>query len=207
MSKRKQVDWGGIEKEYRAGQLSTLAIAKKYGTSESTIRSRVKREGWIKDLTASVRQRANAKLSRIQSRTTNAQDDAKIVEDAADVAVAVVVSHRNDIKHARGICSMLLEELQDGTANRVLLSEIVDQQSDAEEWSDKAKSAASRAISLPARAGVMRDLATGLKTLVTLERQAFSIDDSKQSPRDALSDILEAVSDTSRGIDGYSNGD
>ncbi len=40
MAERKPVDWESVERDYSAGLLSLREIAAKYGTKESTIRSR-----------------------------------------------------------------------------------------------------------------------------------------------------------------------
>lgn len=42
--------------------------------------------------------------------------------------------------------------------------------------SERRQAAMMKAISLPSRAGVIRDLSTAMKNLVGLERQAFSMD-------------------------------
>lgn len=199
----KNVDWERIERLYAAGQLSVHEIARNHEISEGTIRARAKKLGWTRDLDVQVKLRTKQKLLRETLRKRDAQTDAEIVEEAAAVGVAVVMSHRRDITQARGICGMLMSELRDGTEHRVLLGEIISQQADDDDWPDKAREAASRAISLPARAGIVRDLSNALKTLVTLERKAYSIDENKQTERDTLDEILEAVTDTSRGIDGY----
>ena len=59
-----QPDWEAIERAYRAGSLSIRAIAERYGTSESTIRSRASRNGWQRDLTEQVKAATKTKLSR-----------------------------------------------------------------------------------------------------------------------------------------------
>ena len=51
LAKRKKIDWEGINREYRAGQVSISLIADAYGCSEGTIRKKAKKEGWKRDLT------------------------------------------------------------------------------------------------------------------------------------------------------------
>src|SRR5690606_13754180 len=135
-------------------------------------------------------------------RKVDTQDDDRVVDQVSDRAVEIVLSHRKDIREGRDMTSLLFEELRDGTVNRVLLQELVGQIADSEEWNERAKSAAMRAISLPQRAGVLRDLANSMKVLQGLERTAYNIDD-KDKPKDPLDELLDAVMDRSRGIDGY----
>lgn len=199
--KRKTYDWERIETEYRANRLSNREISKAYGVPESTLRSRAKKHGWTRDVSAKARKRTEEKISRSVSRTSNARED-EIIEEIADRSVQVVESHRKDINDGRQIAGLLMGELRDGTEHRETIAEIIDQQADDEGWDARRRSMVNRAISLPQRAGVMRDLATAMKTLQQLERTAFGID-GREGDRDPLDEILEAVSDTSRGIDGY----
>ena len=69
-----------------------------------------------------------------------------------------------------------MSELHDNTKNFEILEQLVSQTAEDDEWNDKRRTAVNRAISLPQRAGVMRDLATSMKTLQGLERTAFGID-------------------------------
>lgn len=199
---RKTFDWDAIEKEYRAGQLSNREIAAKYGPTETAIRKRAKRDGWTRDLRDQVRKATADKLVRAEVRKPDTQDDDRVVDQVSDRAVEIVLSHRKDIREGREMTSLLFEELRDGTANRVLLHELVDQIAESEEWNERARSAAMRAISLPQRAGVLRDLANSMKVLQGLERTAYNIDD-KDKPKDPLDELLDAVMDRSRGVDGY----
>lgn len=204
-AKKSPPDWERIEKEYRAGQLSIREVAKRGGVTEGAVRKKAKADGWSRDLTKQVQAKIKDKLVRSQVRTPNAGDD-QIVEEVADRGAAIIESHRTDINQGRQIAGLLMRELMSGTKNIDLLEELVDQQADDEEWDSKRKAAVQRAISLPVRAGVMRDLATSMKTLQALERQAFNLDD-RASEKDSLDELLESVQNTSRGIDGYGAAD
>jgi hypothetical protein len=113
----KQPDWEGIERAYRAGQLSIRAIADKFGSNEGTIRSRAKKHGWQRDLTEQVRTATQGKLSRTASRNSATQrdmrEDAEIVEEASDAAASVVLAHRADLAQWRGIANKLCAALAD----------------------------------------------------------------------------------------------
>ena len=113
----KQPDWEAIERAYRAGSLSLRGIAEKYDTNEGTIRSRAKKHGWQRDLTAQVRSATKTKLSRNASRSTVTQrdvrEDADIVEEAANEAASVVMTHRTDLAQWRTIANKLCDALQE----------------------------------------------------------------------------------------------
>ncbi len=54
MAERKHVDWESVERDYSAGLLSLREIAAKYGTKESTIRSRAEVNEWSRDLAVKI---------------------------------------------------------------------------------------------------------------------------------------------------------
>ncbi|MCK9740032.1 hypothetical protein LT697_00540 [Pseudomonas syringae pv. syringae] len=109
----KQPDWEAIERAYRAGSLSLRGIADKYDTNEGTIRSRAKKNGWLRDLTAQVRTATHGKLSRDTSRTDVTQrEESEIVEEAATEAASVVLAHRIDLAQWRGIANKLSAALK-----------------------------------------------------------------------------------------------
>lgn len=104
----KQPDWEGIERAYRAGQLSIRAIADKFGSNEGTIRSRAKKHGWQRDLTEQVRAATQGKLSRTASRSDVTQrEDAEIIDQASDEAAEIVLAHRHGLAQWRGIANKL----------------------------------------------------------------------------------------------------
>ena len=199
----KQYDWERIETEYRANRSSIREIAKAHGITEGAIRKKAKAQGWERDLSKKAKERTQDKLVRTQVRTSNAREN-EIVEEIATRSAAVVESHRKDINDGRNITGMLMSELKDGTQHKETLGELISQQADEEDWDNRRKQAAQRAISLPQRASVMRDLSTAMKTLQTLERTAFGVD-GKETDKDPLDEVLEAVQDTSRGVDGYND--
>lgn len=168
-------DWERIEIEYRANKLSNRELSRKYGPGESTIRKRANKFQWQRDLAKKVQERTNEKIVTKAARELNS-DDEQVIEEIAERNAGVVESHRSDINAGRQLASMLMSELFDNTKNHESLSQIVEQSADEEEWSEKRFNAVQRAISLPQRASTMRDLATTMKTLQGLERQAFGID-------------------------------
>jgi len=181
-------DWERIQAEYRANQLSIREIAKRYGPSETAIRKRAKREDWQRDLKKQVKKKTSEKLVRNQSnqvRNANAGadnantgvSDEEIIEEAASRGAQVVESHRKDIQSARNTAKVLMQELHDGTVNAELVGDIVAQHADEQGMTDQARRAAERAISLPQRASVLRDLSTAMSKFQSLERKAFSLDD------------------------------
>jgi len=176
----KQTDWEAIEAEYRSGTVSNSELGRKYDVSEGAIRKRAKAQGWTKDLTAKVQTAVRDRLVRAEVREANARTssrtDAEIIEAAAETAVQVVQIHRRDVRHGRTICAALFAELQDTSANRELIAECIDSETQ-DDLSPTRRNQMMKAISLPTRARAMLDLSAAMKNLVAVERQAFSLDD------------------------------
>lgn len=175
---RKPVDWSACEADYRTGTFSNPQLAKIYGCTEGAIRARVKKYEWRKDLSEQVRRETAAKLLREDLRTDYAIGDAAIINDGADIRVKIVRQHRDDIRSQRDLIRSLIGELRhesESEAREAILNAI-----DKDSAENRTKAAMRRAVSLPSRASVMRDLAMAGKVLVELERQAFSLDEPKK---------------------------
>lgn len=197
------VDLSAIEADYRAGLLSVRAIGAKYGVSEAVIRKWARKaldgDGrpapWARDLKPQVQARAAEILAkdgnksaahvRAAVRTPHAQTDVvrtvrthteetQIVEVASRAVVQVVREHRHSILAGQRVLGLLLGQLDDAATHRTHLEDQIERATTGNKGC-KRRAAMLRAVTLPAHAGVMRDLATAMKHLVSLERQAFGL--------------------------------
>lgn len=48
MAKQRGTDWAAVEADFRAGKLSNVQIANKFGVTEGAIRKRAKAGGWVR---------------------------------------------------------------------------------------------------------------------------------------------------------------
>lgn len=185
--KRVAPDWERIELDYRAGVLSVREIGAAHGISHTAINKRSKRDGWVRDLAAKIKAKADALVSKgavsREVSTEAAETERVIVEANAEAIATVRLRQRKDISRAARLVMSLLTELEALTAEPLIverLEELLDQVSagDAEDVAkviNKARDALGKATSLPSRAGTMKALADSLKTLVTLEREAWGL--------------------------------
>ncbi len=182
------VDWEAIEREYRAGQLSVREIAARHGCNASTISRRAKRYGWERDLSDQVRQRAQAKAIL----GGESGDDEEIVEAAAERGAEVINVHRRDIRDGRKTVEMMLAELR-AECQQPGLAEMAEQHIEQSGSGNAEAQAIRKAVSLPGRAGVMRDLSQSMQRLVALERQAYNLDDDGggESYEDQLKRLMD----------------
>ena len=200
-------DWEKIEADYRAGILSLREIAEAHpGTNHVAIARKAKREGWSRDLSAKIRAKADALVTE---RTVTADVTAErrvserdIIDANAQAIVSVRLSHRRDIQRSRSITMRLLEELelQSGRENAELLDQLGElMRREDDRGQDRLNDLYQKIISLPGRAKTMKDLGESLRVLVTLERQAFGLDnvgadgEAQNGPTKQLTDAERAV--------------
>ncbi|WP_072389841.1 hypothetical protein [Hyphomicrobium sp. CS1GBMeth3] len=174
-----EIDWEGIEREYRAGQLSVVEIGRQFGVSHTAINKRAKKNGWTRDLTEKVRKEVSARLVSDEVSATNAREAVTL---AAERGVQVVRSHRNDISQGRERVTELIDELKEATTHRAEIEAAIEEETAGDKNSER-RNRMLRAVGLPARAGVIRELATALKALIPLERQAFNLDEKGEPPK------------------------
>ena len=194
-------DWEKIEADYRAGVLSLREIADANpGVNHVAIARRAKRDGWSRDLSAKIRAKADA-LVTDQAVTADvtprrAISEREIIDANAQAIVSVRLSHRKDIQRSRRITMGLLEELeqQTGADNVAMLEQMGELlRSEDDKGQDKLNDLYRKIISLPGRAKTMKDLGESLRVLVTLERQAFGLDDKDSKPQDSLTTLLQSI--------------
>jgi hypothetical protein len=105
------------------------------------------------------------------------------IKEAVDTKVTVIETHRLDIHRARVLLEHLLAELALGTITQDEINEIADEMatktnSKGEEVTDAKKLLRfKRALSLNTRSATLRNLVIVLEKVVTLERQAFGINE------------------------------
>ena len=193
-------DWEKIEADYRAGIKTLRQIAGEHGVTHGAINKRAKRDGWSRDLSAKIAAKADELVSK-SAVSTPVSSEARIAEreliDAnAQAIVSVRLSHRKDIQRSRRITMRLLGELelQSGRENAELLEQLGEiMRREDDRGQDKLNDLYQKIISLPGRAKTMKDLGESLRVLVTLERQAFGLDDKDQKPQDALTTLLQSI--------------
>lgn len=194
MSEAKKPDWERIEEDYRAGVLSLREIAADHGLTHGAINKRAKRDGWERDLSAKIKAKADALVSKLAVSTSVSTDtkisDREIIEANAERIAQVRGEHRADISRMRKLVLDLLAELESVTGNLEVftnLGEIIA----GEDESGKRAEAFSKAISMASRIDGLKKLAEAMKSLVALEREAYGIASEASVP--AGSAVFERI--------------
>ena len=175
-TERKQIDWESVEDKYRAGVLSIREIARHHDCTDAAIRKRAKELGWDRDLTAKIAAQVRDKLVRSEVRSErNATTERELIEVNAEAILRIRLEHRQDIGRAKRLTASLFTELTEAG--------MVD---------------ADKPLALPARVDCGKKLADTLKTLVTMEREAWGIDGPEKSTAQGMAAILEALQSSER---------
>lgn len=186
-------DWEEVERLYRADLRTNAQLARDFGIHATTITRRAKKHGWKRDLKNRIKERANA-LVQERAVKSLASDD-QTIEENAQITANVRLAHRQDIGTARKLSMILLDDLQAqiGADNRARLEDLFIAALQAEVVDASQLEAYERVTSLANHVRIMKELADTMTKLVTLERQAYGLDDVDSSPVDALTTLLHSI--------------
>lgn len=193
-------DWERIGAQYRIGTMSLREIAAMHGITEGAIRKRAKKEEWSRDLNAKVRAKADELVRKELVRSEVRKEtptEREVIDTEAQVQARVRLSHRKDIARSRVLAMSLMGELEAQTGSAELMQQLGEIMADPDKsGNDKKMSEAyQKAISLGGRVQTMRSLAETVKTLVTLEREAFGLDNMPEAPVDDISTLTDDALD------------
>ncbi len=106
------------------------------------------------------------------------------------------MAHRGDISRGRRLTNKLLDELEGLTDNRHLFEALGElMRSEDDNGQDKRNDLYQKIIDLPGRSKTMKEMAETLKTLISLERQAYDLDTkSGGNDADELSKLMDDLS-------------
>lgn len=193
-------DWEAIETAYRAGVMSLREIASQHGISEGAIRKRAKRDDWSRDLNAKIQQKADDLVRkqevRKQVRNESTLTERVLIEATAEVIATVRMEHRGDIRRARELTNTLFDELGAQCADVSSLEQLGDIMfAPDDKGRDRLNEIYQKVISLPSRVKSMKDLSDSLKTLIGLEREAYSIENKAETKEVTHNVMLVPTSD------------
>lgn len=194
-------DWEAIESAYRAGVLSVRELAGKYGISHQAISKRAKKDGWERDLKAKVQAKADALVAKRevarQVATESTISERQLIEATAEVIATVRMEHRGDIRRARELTNTLFDELAGECGDVAALEQLGElMRREDDKGMDKFNDLYHKIISLPSRVKSMKDLSDSLKTLIGLEREAYSIENKAETKEVTHNVMLVPTSDS-----------
>ena len=183
------VDWEAIEGAFRAGILSIRMIAKSHGITDTAIRKRAKSDGWERDLSDKVRSEVRNQLVRGPVRSK--KPEREIIEEHAATQVSIVREHQVSLRNGHQIAEAMLAELREVYDHQDEIETDIDADTEKERSKER-RDRMLRAVALPSRSSVLVNLASALKSLIGLERQAFNLDAAADSSQIDILDIISA---------------
>lgn len=202
MTDEKQApNWDQIELDYRAGVKSLRQIASEQNVSEGAIRKRSKRDDWSRDLSKKIQAKADDLVrketvrSEVRTKLTITEKDT--IDANGQKQASIRITHRKDISRARSISMKLFDELEEmvGSENVDLLQQLGELlYSPDDKGMDKLNDLYMKVINLPNRVKAIKELSDTMKTLVALERQAYGLEEKENTTVDALTSMLERIS-------------
>lgn len=149
MTEKKPTDWERIELDYRAGILTLREMATAGGVTEGAIRKRAKRDDWTRDLSAKIKAKADDLVRkhevRKEVRSDAAVSERLVIDAGAEAILRVKLGHRTRITRHSELLDKLQVELEEDGGD------------------------------LASRVDISKKLGETLKTLITIERDAFDI--------------------------------
>lgn len=206
MAAPRKVDYERIEPGWRAGVKSAEQLAVEYteetgvSVSGAAIKKHFRQQGIPRDLTAKVRAKADAKVleASVEASKRSAKS-AVIVEAAASEIAAIRLEHRADASRARRLVRKLLEELA-AVSDRPDLIESMEQAlaERGEKAPEALRQALNRVTSLPGSVGALKTLAEAMRTLITIEREAYSMDADGGGGGGGIGELARPLTDAER---------
>jgi len=188
-----EIDWAAIEGEYRSC-VPLRKIAEKYkGVNRMSIKRRADAEGWVKDLSKMIKEKAGDLVTRdavtVPVTRITPVTEKELVEANAEIQANVIRGQRKDITKHRTLLTKLFAELEASTDNVEMMEQIGELLAAPNDAGiDKLNEVYRRAIALPGRVDMAKKLVETLEKLVNVERRAFNIQDG-EAPDDGAQSI------------------
>lgn len=178
-SKRRNIDWDAVARDYRLGQFTLREMAEKHGCSHQAIAKRAKEHGWTQDLGEQIKQATNAKLVANlvnQQVASGGQAVANVVLAAAEINTNVILGHRKGLNEITQVRNMLLAQVGQAAANLPDLAEVIEMVRNPDDnGMDRANDALRKALGRSALIDDLKKLAEVDEKVRKGEREAFNI--------------------------------
>ncbi len=199
MTEKKATDWERIELDYRAGIMTLREMGALHSVSEGAIRKRAKRDNWTRDLNTKIKMRADELVRKEEVRKAVRSEgivsEVRQVEIGAELLKDIKLGRRERVTRASALTDKLIEELELLTDNRDLFDKLGElMESPDDNGMDRLNDAYHKVIGLSGRIKMNKELSETMKTLFTLEAQAFGLTDEagEETYEDRLARLMEA---------------
>jgi hypothetical protein len=188
-----KVNWAEVKRLWALGTLSNNALAEQFGMAESTLRARIKKENWQRDLSEDVRLKREAKM-RMKAVLDKAADlsDEELTDSEAEIQTQILMDEREEIDRLREAARQTEEEIL----------ELI-----RKSPKDKAQEIAEKRIRLTELEKAARTLRTLVETrrvLIDMRRRNYGINDNANGDankeKNPMSELFAALSGNVIGV-------
>lgn len=192
---KKPIDWEAVERDYRSGIKTLRQIADEAGITHGAVNKRAKKEGWSRDLSAKVTQRAEELVSKsLVSKEVSKEEkvsERQVVEANAEMMANVIRSHHKSLGRLDTVIKLLFDRLEAELSGTELFDQLGElMQTPDEKGQDKLNELYRKVIALPSHTDTAKKLAETLKTKIELERKVFKIEDQPADSSDSIADAI-----------------
>lgn len=179
---KRNINWEKIGLDYRAGIKTLREIADEHGISHAAVKKRANRDGWVRDLSAKIKAKADALVSKSLVTAEVTKEDrlkeSEIVDANALNNATIQLNERKDVTKSRNIIIKLVSELEDQIDYKEDYEKLGEMFRNPDQYgNDKLNDVYMKTISFSGRVDGMKKLSDSLKTLIELERKVYKIDD------------------------------
>lgn len=179
---RKQVDWEGVERDYRAGIRTLRDMAGQYGITEGAIRKKAKAEEWERDLTARIEARTEALVRKAEVRKevrNNPVTEREIVEANAEKRFQIISRQQDRLDRAHEALDATMRQLSAMIGNPELLERIGEICACPDENGfDRIKELYDKARAMPSIMDMMKKCIESSKSQTEQESKVYRIADT-----------------------------
>jgi hypothetical protein len=178
------IDWDAMEPEWRAGIVSKKELSRRYGVSRPAIDKHWDKAGVERDLTAKIQAKADALVAQRAVALSAAQRAAparrimerQIVDANGNMQASIRTGHRALIARCLVVCQSLLAELEAQAFNVESIQRLGELMRDPESNNDRLNEIYKKIVATPGRIDSTKKLVETMRTVVTMEREAYGID-------------------------------
>jgi hypothetical protein len=185
-----------MEPDWRAGIVSKQELASRFGVSRAAIDKHWAKVGIERDLTSRINAKADSLVATgAVARFGVKPSEVQIVDANGAMVANVRLGHRKSIARGHALCEALLAELEAQTFDKVLMEKLATlMRKPDDEGHDRLNEIYRKVISMPGRVDTAKKLIETMKSVVSMEREAYGIDTApSETPANSIAAFLASM--------------
>lgn len=118
------IDWGTIRAEYEGTGVSQAALARRHNISRQAIIKRIRKEGWLQDISGAVKRATEAKVTGVVTGC-NPKKKREAIDAEAEKRASVTVRHREEWSEHRKLTQSAITAINGRNFELAKLAKII----------------------------------------------------------------------------------